>query len=485
MEIKSITLTGFKNFYKPRTFCFDKVNLITGKNGIGKSTLIKDSILFLFFGFSEVALSKLPTRNKTKECCVEGYIDDLKIVRKYPTDLKIFKVEYLADNKLVPLEFATSKTAQEWLNKRYKNIDYFRKFRMIDLKQGINILEEGKTSLRKTLFSFNESLFNNMRNNLMEKKREREIFNKDNLQLNSILYPSEKRLYQIEIGLLNLTEQMFNFEREYKILENDHLNFVRKKSGNESKKNIFKEQKNDIIQYSNCPICKREITESIKLHLIGKISNEIAELNKIINEANSKILESKENLDYFKNLIDKDLKRKTKLNRLQYKLENRLKLKKYKWTNKDIEIFKKSIKELDGFTSYCIIEWIKILEPIINDIIIKVGFTIKFDLDEKGDIVLKLIKNSREDKEDKEDKEEYNYKDLSSGQRLVISIAFQLALLMEKGESGLIIADEGFSSLDSENLQIVLNLFKNLPFQLLCVVHSLNDLPEEINVISL
>jgi ABC-type molybdenum transport system ATPase subunit/photorepair protein PhrA len=56
---------------------------------------------------------------------------------------------------------------------------------------------------------------------------------------------------------------------------------------------------------------------------------------------------------------------------------------------------------------------------------------------------------------------------------------------MERGESGLVIADEGFSSLDADNLKMVLDVFKNLPFQLLCVVHRLNDIPDNVNIINL
>ncbi|KKK81951.1 hypothetical protein LCGC14_2808270, partial [marine sediment metagenome] len=149
--------------------------------------------------------------------------------------------------------------------------------------------------------------------------------------------------------------------------------------------------------------------------------------------------------------------------RVPYKLENIIERKDYKWTTNDVEIIKQAIKELDNFSSYYITEWIKILEPIINDILTKINFQVSFEINEKGNIDVNLLRNG----------EVYNYKDLSAGQRLVVSISFQLALLLENTQEGFIIADEGFSNLDIENLKLILELFKNLPFQLLCVIHRL------------
>jgi len=162
-------------------------------------------------------------------------------------------------------------------------------------------------------------------------------------------------------------------------------------------------------------------------------------------------------------LRQKSLSRKEKINKLKYKLENIIKRKDYKWTTNDVEIIKQAIKELDNFSSYYITEWIKILEPIINDILTKINFQVSFEINEKGNIDVNLLRNG----------EVYNYKDLSAGQRLVVSISFQLALLLENTQEGFIIADEGFSNLDIENLKLILELFKNLPFQLLCVIHRL------------
>ena len=50
MVINRISLKGFKNFRDEITWKLDKINLIKGENGTGKSTLAVDSILFVIFG---------------------------------------------------------------------------------------------------------------------------------------------------------------------------------------------------------------------------------------------------------------------------------------------------------------------------------------------------------------------------------------------------------------------------------------------------
>jgi hypothetical protein len=469
MVLRKIVLENFKNFEGQHTFHFDKVNMIRGKNGSGKSTLIKDALLFAIYGHSEVSLENLPTRGKSKSCKVELHFENIVIKRDYPTKIFVQEVNY------PPMMFANNKVAQDWLNNRFKNVEYFRKFRMIDVQQGINILEEGRTSLRKTLFSFNDKVFNEIRNSLQTKRRQRDIYNRDNLKLDKIHYPSEKRLHVINIGVLNITESIYDLEKEITEIGQELTNLNIKKSNLEITKDREKTEKHKILEYSTCPTCSREITESIKLHLVQKINYRIDAVNKKIPILLSKIEEENDEITHLRTVKRKSQEKKEKLIRIQAELENRVKQKDYKWTTKDVEIMKQAIKELDNFASYYITEWIKVLEPIINDIIKKVGFTIKFDLDDKGRIDIILYKGN----------EEYKYKDLSSGQRLIISIAFQMSLLMERGEAGLIIADEGFSNLDKDNLLTILELFKSSSFQLLSVIHRLDDIPDRVYLIAL
>jgi len=165
--------------------------------------------------------------------------------------------------------------------------------------------------------------------------------------------------------------------------------------------------------------------------------------------------------------------KKLKLNDLLLKLESRIRQKDYIYTNKDVLLYKKAIEELDLFCNNFIVDWLKNFEPIINNIISKINFKIEFDFNKKLD--LRLIKNNQT----------YSYKELSTGQKLILSIAFKLAILLEKNETGLIIADEGFSNLDYDNLNYIVELFKDLPFQLIMMLHRYEDIPEGVNVIKL
>ena len=83
------------------------------------------------------------------------------------------------------------------------------------------------------------------------------------------------------------------------------------------------------------------------------------------------------------------------------------------------------------------------------------------------------------------DNKKFKIKDLSTGQALMLQIAFKLALLLNKGEEGLVLADEGMSALDGDNLLHVINMFSEMPFQLVFVLHNVNDLPAFVNVIDL
>ena len=128
-----------------------------------------------------------------------------------------------------------------------------------------------------------------------------------------------------------------------------------------------------------------------------------------------------------------------------------------------------------NLSSYYLTNRIKILEPIINNILQKIKFKIDFFVDIVGQFNFNLIKNNIK----------YTYKDLSTGEELLLQIAFKLALLMEQGLTGVLIADEGMSSLDSTNFDHILTIIRTLPFYLNFVIHNANNIPSDIKVIEL
>ena len=94
MIINKITLNNFKNF-TDQSFSFDKMNLIKGENGTGKSTLALESILFALYGYTpKDTLAKLANRKTNKksysvsvELASKGR--SYTINRSYPTKLEV------------------------------------------------------------------------------------------------------------------------------------------------------------------------------------------------------------------------------------------------------------------------------------------------------------------------------------------------------------------------------------------------------------
>lgn len=466
MIIKKITLNNFKNFEGKHVFEFYKTNIIHGENGSGKSTLAVDSLLFALFGYSDQALEKLPTKwLNSASCLVIVEINDYIITREYPTKITIIKAGE-------ELKFSNSREAQSYLNNVFGDVIQFKKFRMIDSSKGINILEEGQITLKKTLLSFNQDILNNIRERLLKKKRDREIWNKDKAVIYN-LYPSEKRLTLIRIKLEETRNNFYKIEKEINDLIKEYNEYINRQGQLENKKETIKWQKDQLLQTTNCYTCKQLLQETTKNTLLSEKNEEIKLLNASLKENLEILTETQEIIEQHK-VIKENLRDKiNKLIELIRKLEARIKQKDYKYTEKDILIMKKSIEELDNFYSYYITEWVKTLEPIINSIVNKIGFSIKFLYTEDFDI--KLYKNNQE----------YEYKDLSTGQKLILSLAFKLALLLEKNKTGIVIADEGFSSLDESNLKFVLDFFKDMPFQLFAIIHRLNNIPEDIKEIKL
>jgi len=471
MILEAITLTNFKNFIGEHKFIFSNINLVKGKNGKGKSTLVLDSLLFVIYGYYRNSLDSLPTRGKSKTCKVWIKLrlnkDYYEIERSYPTNIKILK-----NNEEITL--TNNEEKQNFLNQIFKNVEYFRKFRMIDVKEGINLLEEGKTSLRKSLISFSQDYFNTIRQKLLDKKREREIYNKDKAILYTH-YPSENRLTVVETGIAEHQAKIANIDNSMDAENRNIIEIDRLVSGNESKINLFQSQADKLVDYDSCPTCKRLLSEEDKQSILNQFNKDIEELQNEINYQLARKTPYTIAINIYKEDREKLLKQKDRLYQLKLKLESRIKQKDYKWTNRDIEIIKKSVEELDKFFSWYITNSIKNLEPIINNVTNKIGIHLDFKLDAKGNFDLSLTK----------DGETFNYKDLSDGQKLILSMAFQIALLLNNQDEGLIVADEGFGSLDIDNLNMVFDLFKDLPFQLICILHRLDNVPEIVNTIDL
>jgi len=472
MKINKITLKNFKNF-ENKTQEFSKMNFIQGANGSGKTTLILDSILFGFWGYSYTNLSSLPTRDRSQSCKVaidfDCGKDNYVIIRNYPTRVSVFR-----NDKEV--EFKTSLEANKYIENIVGTREHFQKFNLINAyDKDADILSAGQTTIKKTLFSLTEGLFNNAKDKLQAIKQERERLNKDGMTCYSH-YPSEKRLAILKKGIDNITKQYRDIVKEVNEFDRDYNWENREKGTAEGKRLSHLYQKKKILsQPKTCYACKQPISDSSHKCQLTEIDNNIVKLDKSIKEHDETLKMQKEIVSGYKAEKESLNARISALNSLKIKLEARMKQKNLIYTSQDVLIVKRALSELDGLSSYYLKESIKVLEPIINSVLEKIGFVVKFTIDDKGKFTILYNKDGIT----------YGQKDLSTGQATIMQIAFKLSLLISMNKTGIVIADEGLGSLDSENLMHVVNIFECYPFQLFMVLHHFKDIPNTVKKIEL
>ena len=250
------------------------------------------------------------------------------------------------------------------------------------------------------------------------------------------------------------------------------------KEKEETKKNLLNTIENYKIDISKATEEIEGLKQAIvteKIQMLSKFKKEIEILQTENVDLTEDIKNTKEIITQDKDIRDNLLPKKEKIQSLKVRLENRLKQRQFIYTEKDVLIVKKALEHLDLLSSIYLIETIESLKPVLDSVLSKINCQCTFDIDDKGKFEIVLM---REDIQ-------YKYKDFSTGQRLLLQTALKLALLMQQGRSGLISSDEGLGSLDDETLEYVLNLFKELPFQLIFTRHGYENTDNEINVIKL
>lgn len=464
MFIKKINVKNFKCF-ENKEISLSKLNFLQGSNGTGKTTISGDAIFFGFWGYSYTNLSSLPTRNKSESCkviidFVNGK-DNYILKRSYPTHIKLEK-------NGAEVKFSTSVEANKYIEGIVGTREHFQKFQLINAyDKDADILSSGQTTIKKTLFSLTQDIFNNAKTKLQTIKSDRERLNKDGMTVYTH-YFSEKRLSTLNKGIADIEKQYRDLVKEVNEFERDYNSENREKGSEEGKKSSYNLQKKKILsQPKTCYACKQPISDSNHKCQLTEIDGNIVELDKGIKIHDESLTMQKEIISTYKAQKDDINARISALNSLKTRLDARMKQKNLIYSTKDVLIVKEALNELDGLSSYYLKESIKVLEPIINSVLEKIGFTVKFTIDDKGKFAILYNKEGIT----------YNQKDLSTGQATIMQIAFKLALLISQDKTGIIVADEGLGSLDSENLMHVVNIFECYPFQLFLVLHNAPDMP--------
>jgi DNA repair exonuclease SbcCD ATPase subunit len=131
IDFESVSIRNFLSFGNAEiTFDYKKgINVVTGKvsssscrNGVGKSTLLVDSLSFALYGKvlrgGKVVLNEIVNKINKKDCCITAIFrvngERIKVVRSIkPNDLKI----YVGDDEELK-KFDANGRNQEWLEKK-------------------------------------------------------------------------------------------------------------------------------------------------------------------------------------------------------------------------------------------------------------------------------------------------------------------------------------------------------------------------------
>ncbi len=358
-------------------------------------------------------------------------------------------------------------------------------------------LYQDRELLKKTIENFNMEIFSI--NEKIKHNNEKQVtYNLEIKEINStkigakcdkcgsIIDEKHKESYKNEKEIVLQTEKT---EEERLIKENKQSSAdlaIKKEELRETEK-MLEDLKRSIDE--NTKLLKSiniEKAENIKLVTLVE---SYERNNKTLQEENNKIdIKIKELHQSLYNLQEESIKRTEQLdlknkevelfsNRIQKSQEYFLKLKEafkfidYKYTPKDVMLYTEAIKVLDSFAGYYINEWLTQLSIIMNDLLKNVNMKVQFSA-EKDFIKIKNGDN------------ELKYEMLSSGQKTFLSSVFKLSILLHRGEnSGLIICDEGLSSMDEINFLKFMEICKTLPYQYVIIFHGLKTEIEDINKI--
>jgi len=417
----------------------------------GQTTIKK-----ILFSATDEIFNNIKVRLNKVKAERERYSKDNSVVyTHYPSDKRLLLISSKIKDLNNQISIANNELAEnETVVRNIKIKISSNETQTLYIKKQIDNIDNSKSSMHSKQLDCQIEL-SNFALKLKQNKKDLEELNSQNTSLTK-----EKICYVCKRPLEKQSEK--EVVKSQKEKETELLQNIEK---NETK--ILELQENQLFIEE---AMKREKDRKLQDYAknINDLKTDIINLTKEAKNNEEILIQDKKNRDFLSN-------KKEYLQILKMKLETRIKQKDFKYTLKDVEIVKKAIIEVDGLSTYYLTETVKILEPIINSVLEKIDFKVKFETNEKGKFEIKLERQGIV----------YKYKDLSTGQKLLLQIAFKLAILLERNSYGIIVADEGMSSLDEENLGHILQIFENYPFQLLLVLHRFNEVPDNIQVINL
>ena len=444
---------------------FSKINIVTGinrdnpnesGNGSGKSTLVLRAILFCLYNYCEEGLTlkdliRFGEKEASVEIIIEHNQDIFRIIRKIPSELQIF----LNDKEIVA---NTATIKQQFINEQLGDINFFRQYRVVDSRNGINVLDLGIVSLRKTMMGFIEGIFTEIRTRLLAQKVERERFSVDKKLYKH--YLSDKRKTVLEIALVSVKNETNRLETQKKEIYNT-LSTINGEIQYRNRTIIQKEKDIEKYKVGNCPILSTNCTIlGIRYEEVRR--NVYIEVDKLRQEINELTASTSADKEYMNNLEEQTIVLENKIEKINYyllRLKSAMQFKDYKYSKTDIMLYDEAIKVMDTFSGVYIKEWLSSLSIIINNLLRAINISIEFTADKD---FLKVYDNEQLLK----------YDQLSTGQRCFLGVIFKLAILLQQNKSGLIVLDDGLNNIDCVNFQRLIDILKTLPFQAIAVYQN-------------
>jgi len=439
-------------------------------NGAGKSAIC-EALLFCLYGKSRTTLQNL-VRKGESFCSVklvfEKDYNTYEINRRFDksTTLKILK-----NDKLI--QFHRINQAQSYINDVLgMDYDNFVSFSIFDVLRFEDLSSLSLSDFRKLLRTvFNFESIENALNKLKIDIRSAE----QSLSLipTAAHFYSDKRLF-----ILQKAQNKLNYYKQ--ILESRHnklLKLIRNYEAELSKYNTIIERNNSKIKWlinkDTCPTCLRPLDN--KIDILNTYQKEINDCQNKVRSITSK-LDRAQNLSNLINSKHKQLTDKLfKINKCLYQLESSKK------SHENIDRLKRQIDNLrvlhaltNKFEEYVISHTIQNLEALINSYLsylTDISCKIIYEHSGKsGKILIKIYRNNSE----------FLFQQLSSGEKMLVSYAFKLAINTFDYKDTILFIDEGLSRLDKNNRNKLLTMLQQSPFtQIFLISHDDNfkDLP--------
>ena len=439
-------------------------------NGAGKSA-IGEALLFCLFGRSRTTLQNLI--RKGKSFCAVGLVfekdnDIYEINRRFDksTTLRIVK-----NDKTI--QFHRISQAQSYINDVLgMNYDSFVNFSIFDVLRFEDLSSLSLADFRKllrTVFNFEsfESTLNKLKIDIKSAEQSLSLIPTANH------YYSTKRLYVLQKAIKSIKRYKDILDRRQRKL----LRLIRAYESELSKYNTIIERNNNKIKWlmnkDTCPTCFKPLDN--KVDILNRYQQEINDCQQKAQELSNKIATAQKLIDIIKEKYEKLSDKLFKLNKREYELTS---AEKY---HKSTESIKQKIDNLkvlyeltNKFEEYVISHTIQNLEALINSYLsylTDISCKIIYEHSGKaGKILIKIYRNNSE----------FLFQQLSSGEKMLVSYAFKLAINTFDYKDTILFIDEGLSRLDKNNRNKLLTMLQQAPFnQIFLISHDDNfkDLP--------